>query len=145
MFSAKVSVVKSLMVLGKSLILAASIASAQANPINDPRFFEYRSGDLSTRLLDLSFGWFKSLDEKQKTAYYSSINHAVMFAENGQTVSWYENNASGRSTPVMTWPTGSGYCRRIHVQAIAYSVEKTMSATACFNNAHENWAWMTDK
>ncbi len=132
------------MVVGKLLILA-NINLASANGINDPRFFEYRSGDLSSRLLDLSFGWFKTLDDRQRTAYYSSINHAVMFAENGQTVTWYENNASGRSTPVMTWPTGSGYCRRIHVQVIAYSTEKTMSATACFDNAHENWRWSTDK
>lgn len=132
------------MVVGKLLILA-NINLASANNINDPRFFEYKSGDLPSRLLELSFGWFKTLDNQQRIAYYSSINHAVMFAENGQTVTWYENNASGRSTPVMTWPTGSGYCRRIHVQVIAYSTEKTMAATACFDNAHENWRWATDK
>jgi surface antigen len=68
-----------------------------------------------------------------------------MMAENGQVVRWYENNASGESVPVMTWPTGSGYCRRIHIQTIAYNTEKTASATACFENANSSWRWLNDK
>jgi len=132
------------MVLGKLLILV-NINLANADTVSDPKFFEYRSGDLSSRLLDISFGWFKTLNDKQRVAYYSSINHAVMFAENGQTVSWYESNASGRTTPVMTWPNGSGFCRRMHIQAIAHGTEKTMSATACFDNAQDNWYWASGK
>jgi len=40
-----------------------------------------------------------------------------------------------------TWPSGAGYCRRLHVQAIAYNVEKTMRATACFNDVDNRWTW----
>jgi surface antigen len=116
-----------------------------ANNISDPRFFEYRSGGFINRLNDVAFGWFKKLDPQENDAYQQSLIHAVMMAENGQKVRWYKNNASGYAVPVMTWPTGSGYCRRIHVQAIAHNVEKTMTATACFDNAHENWRWISDK
>jgi surface antigen len=145
MFNARVLAVRSLMVAGKSLILAVSIGTAVAQTnINNPQFFEYRSGGFINRLTDMSFGWFKTLDNEQKEAYHSSVAHAVMAAENGQAVSWYKNDASGVSTPVMTWPTGNGYCRRIHIQTIAYNTQKTMTATACFDNAHTNWRWVRE-
>ena len=131
------------MVVGKlSMLLAAS--PAIANDINDPKFFEYRSGNFVNRLVDVSFGWFKSLDREQKEAYHQSIHHAVMMAENGQRVTWYKNDASGFAAPVFTWPNGNGYCRRIHIQTIAYGMEKTQSATACFDNAHTNWRWIRE-
>ena len=144
MFNAKVSAAKSWMVVGKLLILLTS-TSAFADDISNPKFFEQRSGGFVNRLADLSFGWFKTLDNEQKAAYNQSITHAVMMAENGQKVTWYVNDASGVAVPVMTWPNGRGYCRRIHIQAIAYNVEKTMSATACFENASNTWQWYNDK
>ena len=131
------------MVVGKLSVLLATNASL-ANDINEPRFFEYRAGGFTNRLGDLSFGWFKTLDDDQKESYQQSLSHAVMMAENGQKVSWYKRNASGYAVPVMTWPTGSGYCRRVHIQAIAYSTEKTMTATACFDNAHTDWRWIRE-
>lgn len=131
------------MVVGKLLTLLA-ISPAHANDVAEPRFFEYRSGSFTNRLVDISFGWFKTLDREQKEAYHQSIHHAVMMAENGQMVSWYKNDASGFSIPVMTWPNGNGYCRRIHIQTIAYGMEKIQSATACFDNAHTNWRWVRE-
>jgi hypothetical protein len=143
MFNAKVSAVRSLMVVGKLLMLVA-ISPAQANTVSDPKFFEYRSGGFTNRLVDFTFGWFKTLDSEQKEAHHGAIHHAVMMAENGQRVTWYKNDASGIAVPVMTWPTGNGYCRRVHIQAIAYGVEKTMAATACYDNAHTNWRWIRE-
>jgi surface antigen len=131
------------MVVGKLLMLVA-ISPAQANTVSDPKFFEYRSGGFTNRLVDFTFGWFKTLDREQKESYHSAIHHAVMMAENGQTVTWYKNDASGMAVPVMTWPTGNGYCRRVHIQTIAYGVEKTMTATACYDNAHTNWRWIRE-
>ncbi len=129
------------MVVGKlSMLLAANIALA--GNINNPRFFEYRSESFVNEVIHISFGWFKTLSNEQKSMYSQSLTHAVMFAENGQAVEWYKDNASGYAVPVLTWPNGSGYCRRIHVQAIAHGVEKTMSQTACFDNAHTNWRWI---
>lgn len=131
------------MVVGKLLTLLA-ISPAHAADVSEPRFFEYRSGGFTNRLVDMTFGWFKTLDREQKESYHSTIHHAVMMAENGQRVTWYKNDASGYAVPVMTWPTGNGYCRRIHIQAIAHGIEKTMSATACFDNAHTNWRWIRE-
>ena len=141
MFRGKVSVVKSLMVVGKLSILLAT-SPALSSDISNPRFFEYRSGNFSNNLIDLTFGWFRTLDDDQKEHYQRSLMHAVMVAENGEKVSWYKRDASGFAVPVHTWPTGSGYCRRVHIQAIAHSKEKTMSATACYDNAHDNWRWV---
>jgi len=114
-----------------------------ANNVDNPRFFDYRGGPVASELLNIAFGWFKTLDDDQKSAYYQSITHAVMYAENGQKVEWYQGNASGYSLPVMTWPNGSGYCRRIYIQAIAYNTERTMHRTACFNN-NTKWQWVRE-
>lgn len=127
------------MVVGKLLML---LAASPVYAVQDPKFFDYKSSTVIGRFLDMSFGWFKTLDEEQKSAYHQSIVHALMYAENGQAVTWYKNDASGVSVPVMTWPTGSGYCRRLHIQAIAHGVQKDLSTTACFDNAHSNWTWM---
>jgi surface antigen len=128
------------MVAGKLLILTAS-SPAFANDINDPKFFNYRSGSFSNRLADLSFGWFKTLNTEQKIAYNQAMTHALMYSDNGQTVRWYKNDASGMAVPSATWSSGNGYCRRLYVQAIAHGVEKTMKATACFNEADNRWTW----
>lgn len=128
------------MVVGKLLILTAT-SPALANDIADPKFFNYRSGNWSNRLVDMTFGWFKTLDEEQKIAYNQAITHAVLYADNGEPVRWYKNDASGIAMSSATWPSGAGYCRRVHVQAIAYGVEKTMRATACFNDVDNRWTW----
>ena len=144
MFNVKVSAVNGWMVVGKLLILLAVSLNAAAVEAEEPRFFNYRSGGFVNRLSDLTFGWFKTLDTEQKAAYTQSVTHAVMFAENGQPVTWYMNDASGVAVPVMTYPTGNGYCRRVYIQAIAYNVEKTMAATACFENNTDNWHWIRE-
>ena len=131
------------MVLGKLLILLLASSPVQAD-VNNPKFFEYRSGPLLGEIINVSFGWFKTLDDEQKAVYYQSITHAVMYAENGQRVEWYQGNASGYAMPVMTWPNGSGYCRRVYIQAIAYNTERTMQRTACFENPHRKWRWMRE-
>jgi len=128
------------MVVGKCLILTAS-SSVLANEIDNPRFFEYRSGAWTNRLVDVTFGWFKTLDDEQKIAYNQAITHAVLYAENGQPVRWYKNDASGTAMPSATWPSGAGYCRRIYIQAIAYGTEKNMKATACLNEVDNRWTW----
>jgi surface antigen len=139
MFKGAASVAKGWTVLGKLLILLTS-TPVLATDINNPKFFDYRNGPPVGELINIAFGWFKTLDNDQKSAYYQSITHAVMYAENGQKVEWYQGNASGYALPVMTWPNGSGYCRRMYIQAIAYNTERIMHRTACFNN-NTKWQW----
>jgi surface antigen len=129
------------MVLGKLSILLGT-SPVLSSEINDPRFFNYKSGSFVNELTTITFGWSKKLSEEQKSSYYQSLTHAVMYAENGERVEWYKGDAGGFAVPVMTWPTGDGYCRRMYVQAIAYNIEKNMAATACFSNASTNWRWV---
>ena len=143
MFNVKALVVKSLMAVGKLSILAV-ISTASASSIDNPKFFEYKSGSFSNRLAAVTFGWFRKLDDDQNDAYQQAITHAVMFADNGRRVEWSRGDANGYAVPVMTWPTGSGFCRRIHTQIIAFSMVKNLSQTACFSNASSNWRWMPE-
>jgi surface antigen len=111
----------------------------------NPKFFNYKSNTIVSRIVDFTFGWNKSLDDEQQAAYHQSIVHALEYAENGDRVSWYENDASGYSVPVLTWPSNNGYCRRLHLNVIAYNVQKAMSVSACYNNTSTNWTWYSDK
>ena len=126
------------MVLGKSLILA--INTAVADEFN-PKFTEYTSNSVVDRAVEFSFGWFKKLDDEQLAVYHQSITHALLYAEHGQKVRWYKNNASGYSVPVMTWPSSNGYCRQLHLNAIAYNKQRSMSVKACYNNTATDWTW----
>lgn len=132
------------MVVGKLLILLSGSA-VYADSVNDPRFYSYSGSGFVNRLADVTFGWFKRLDADQLAEYNQAVTHAVMFAENGQAVRWYRKDASGYAVPVHTWPTGSGYCRRIHIETIAYSQKKTKTATACHSNTSSDWRWVSDK
>lgn len=114
---------------------------ADTSNIEEPRFFNYRSGTFSNRLADATFGWFKTLDDEQKLAYNQAITHAVLYADNGEPVRWYKKDASGIVYPSATWPSGAGYCRRIYIQTIAYGVEKNVKATACLNDVDNRWTW----
>jgi len=132
------------MVAGKLLILLSG-SVAYADTLDKPKFYSYSGTEFINRLADITFGWFKSLDPDQLAEYNQAITHAVMFAENGQRVSWYRKDASGFAVPVHTWPTGSGYCRRIHIETIAFNQKKTKTATACFSNSSDKWRWVSDK
>lgn len=129
------------MVLGKLLILICS-TPALADNINNPRFFEYNGTTFANRLADVTFGWFRTLDDDQMEQYQQSLIHALLVADNGKSVSWYKRDASGVATPVLTWPNGNGYCRRVYVSVIAYNVQKNFQSTACYDNAHRNWRWI---
>ena len=146
MFRSAESVVKNLMALGKSLILASVIStSAIANDVWNPKFFEYNSNGVVSRAIEFSFGWNKKLSEEQKLAYHQSVIHALEYADNNQKVKWYRDNASGYTVPVMTWPKSDGYCRRLHINVIAFNKQKAMSVTACYNNMASNWTWYSGK
>jgi surface antigen len=130
------------MALGKSLILALLISTnALAEDAFNPKFFDYTSNSVMTRIVEFSFGWNKKLNDIQRSAYHQSIVHALEYADNGDKVKWYKNNASGYSVPVMTWQSNGGYCRRLHLSVIAHNKHKSMAITACYSNLNSNWTW----
>ena len=131
------------MVVGKSLILLSG--SVWADETVDPKFFEYKTSNVVGRATELSFGWFKTLNEFEKDAYEQSIAHALLYTENGQKVRWVEGRASGQTTAVMTWPVSDGYCRRLHIYANAYGVDRSMATTACFSDITGTWQWHPNK
>lgn len=128
------------MAVGKLLILLAT-NPAHATGVDDPRFYQYRGGDFTNRLGNVVFGFFKRLDDEELSAYHSSVMHALMAAENGEPVVWYRGRANGVAVPAITYPTGSGYCRQIHIQVTKYGVTNTFSRTGCYQNAVDNWQW----
>ena len=94
MFSEKVSVAKNWMVVGKLLILAVISMPVYAE-VDDPKFFSFTGSTWTNRLVEMTFGWFKTLDDEQKLSYNQAITQALEYADNGQVVRWYKNDASG--------------------------------------------------
>ena len=125
------------------MLSVGNISNAEAQSINieNPRFFELVNGSLDQKILNLSFGWFKTLDPEQKKAYLSSIAIALEEANPGQFVKWYENNASGSVRVAWLLPDSIGYCKRLHIEAIAYNTQKNFQVTACFNDVDNRWRW----
>lgn len=108
-------------------VLIANTAIAQ----EEPRFFEARGRNDSVRFVQMTFGYFRTLDDEQKRKYNGSINFAVERLNAGETVNWYENNASGTVTVLYVENLTAGYCKTMLIQAIAYGVEKRMTAKGC--------------
>lgn len=125
------------------MLLVGNMSSVNAQTIDivNPKFFENVNGSLADKVLNVSFGWFKSLDDEQKRAYHSSIAIALEEANPGQYVKWYENNASGTVRVAWLLPDSIGYCKRLHIEAIAYSTQKNFQVTACFNDVDKRWRW----
>jgi len=125
------------------VLWVGNTSTSNANPINieNPRFFNHVNGPLVDQLVNLSFGWFKTLDSAQKKAYFSSIAIALEEANPGQIVKWYQNDASGAVRVVWLLPDSVGYCKRLHIETIAYSTQKIAQATACFNEVDNRWWW----
>ncbi|MCA1806809.1 MAG: hypothetical protein LC687_02935 [Actinobacteria bacterium] len=124
-------------------LLIAISSPLYASDVNNPTFYSYSGGSFTNRLVNMSFGFFRKLNNYQLEAYNQAVSHAVMMADNGERVQWYQGDASGFAMPVYTYPTHSGgYCRQIHIQVIAYNMEKTLSETACLNASNNNWQWV---
>ena len=133
------------MVVGKSLTLVILLTSIARADVFNPRFDTYTSGSAVGDFLNITFGWFKKLDDEQLDRYHSSIIHALEYAELEQRVTWYSKDASGFAVPVAEWPTGSGYCRQLHIEVIAYNQRKTKSVRSCYNSMTEYWTWYKGK
>ena len=145
MSSAQVLVANALMAVGKLSILILFSINVHANNAMNPSFFKYDSGSFTNTVKVLTFGWFRTLDDNEKHAYYSAINHALFAADDGEHVRWNQGRAWGVAMPAVSWSTGGGYCRRLHIQATKYDVTKTMSRTACYQNGLNHWTWFSDK
>lgn len=99
---------------------------------DEPRFFEANGRNDSIRTLQMFFGnIFNRLDDEQRRKYNGSINFAVERLNAGETVNWYENNASGSVTVLYVDNQTAGYCKTMLIQAIAHGVEKRMTAKGC--------------
>ncbi len=123
------------------LVMSTSITNASTVTIEDPKFYSEVNGRFLKQILNVSFGWFKGLDNEQKEAYYSSIILALEEAQPGQFARWYKNNASGIVRVAWQIPQNGSVCKRLHISLIAYDTTKNMQTTACFNEADNRWTW----
>lgn len=125
------------------MLLAGNTSNADAQSINieNPRFFELVNGPLENKILNFSFGWFKTLNADQRKAYLGSIAIALEEANPGQFVRWYESDASGSVRVAWILPDSIGFCKRLHIETIAYNTQKNFQVTACFNDVDNRWRW----
>lgn len=123
------------------LLVTSTSTNADTINIENPKFYEDINGPLLERIINVSFGWFKGLDQEQKSAYYSSLILALEEVQPGQFSRWYKNNASGTVRVAWQYPRNGSLCKRLHISLIAYDTEKNMQTTACFNDIDNRWQW----
>lgn len=124
------------------LLVTNTSINAQTINIENPRFYnELHGGNTLHHILNISFGWFKTLDKEQKEAYHSSIVVALEEAQPGQFARWYKNDASGVVRVAWQEPRNGSICKRLHISLIAYSTVKEVQSTACFNEVDNRWSW----
>ena len=141
MLLSKVFRVSALMALGKLLTLTFLINSASVNAdMTNPRF-SFDAGRFTNNLAVVTFGWFRTLDEQEKSAYYASIMQALFTADEGELVVWYKGTANGAVRVVATYPTGNGYCRRLQISVSDFGKTKQFSPTACLQQGINAWTW----
>jgi hypothetical protein len=109
--------------------------------IASPRFINEVDGGVARQVFHQTFGWFKTLDKEQKSAYYSSIGTALFDAQPGQFVRWYDGDASGIVYVAWQEPRNAGLCKRLHIDTVAYNNSQKVQATACFNTVENTWQW----
>jgi surface antigen len=110
-----------------------------------PNYYDYGRGDAFGFLAGLVVGGYYSLNESQKAAHTEAIITALKDAELGQKVTWRLGDVGGYATPVATFPSSQGYCRRVHVYLFNSKKTNALSKTACFENSSESWRWISDK
>lgn len=123
------------------LVTSISTTNAQVINIDNPRFYNDVNGPAARQIFNVSFGWFKTLDDEQKSAYYSTIAIALDEVQPGQFVRWYKNDASGFVRVAWQIPRDGSVCKRLHLETIAHGVRKNTQATACFNEVDNTWTW----
>lgn len=129
------------MITMAALLVMNTSTNAQTINIENPRFYQDVSGSNLRQILNISFGWFKTLDNDQKEAYYSSMILALEEAQPGQSARWYRNNASGTVRVAWQEPRNGSVCKRLHISVIAHDLLKNMQTTACFNEVDNTWSW----
>lgn len=123
------------------LLVSSMSINAQVIDIENPKFYDSIDGSVFERIINVSFGWFKGLDDEQKAAYYSSLILALEEAQPGQFTRWYKNNASGSVRVAWQLPKNGALCKRLHISLIAHNRQKDMQTTACFNDTDNRWYW----
>lgn len=110
-----------------------------------PDFYDYGKGDATGIIVGSLFGGFYSLSEIEKEAHSQAVTTALNQANLGQRVVWRLGKTQGYAMPVATFPSSQGYCRRIHIYIATAKRDRTVSKTACFENASNRWNWISDK
>lgn len=124
-----------------ALLVTSTSIKAQTIDIENPRFYNDVNGASLNKILNLGFGWWRTLDDEQKEAYYSSMILALEEAQPGQFSRWYRKEASGTVRVAWQEPRSEGICKRLHISVIAYNMQKNIQTTACFNELDNRWAW----
>ena len=103
------------------------------------------TSNVITNFLIASLGGQRDLTDDQKDVYHKSLLVALKDAKNSESVSWSHSGAWGNTTPVVTYPQNSGYCRVLHVDIHYKNLRKVLSPKACYNSSTNSWVWYEGK
>jgi len=110
------------------LLLSTTIFTTSVNAEN-----------LFSRTKTVAFGWFEKLDEAQMNSYLSSLQQAILYADNGEAVHWSKNKAWGLTRILHTDSNSRGYCRTMYIEINAFKKQKSDVHKYCYVNSTGRW------
>jgi surface antigen len=141
--------VKSLTVLGKLLILTATVLSAGC-ATNSP----YQSASTKFAVTELerssgsvTFGlnlykWYsQKLNDSQAQKQTMAVHNALE-SDYGTVYNWYDGNAKGSVKAVHGYPQGSGFCRVVFSEVTVGYETRSFQETACKETGHPGWRFV---
>ena len=137
--------VKSLMVLGKSLTVAIFISStAHANSWNKP---VYQTEIYSTSVPSLIFNtyrnFFSRLNKEDSLKHQQSVFHALNRLDNGEVTTWYSYDGyhTGQVQVVATTTMNGEMCRRLYSVITLKSDQRSFEEWACYKTNTNTWVF----
>lgn len=150
-----VTYVKSLMAVGKSLIILSSIALLSAcnttgNYNNSASTYasvhdDYQNVNGSMVLAMNYFKWSTHrMDKHDRKRQEQAVFFALNNLQNGEVTNWYngDTGASGKVRVAMSYPQGSGYCRVLHSEIYYNGKARNFQETACINAVDNSWRFV---
>lgn len=148
--------VKSLTVVGKSLIILSSVLLLSACGTTAGNYNNSKSTYASVHdnyqnangSMVLALNYMKWSANRMNVHDRKRQEQAVFFAlnnlKNGEVTNWYngDTGAQGKVRVAMSYPQGSGYCRVLQSEIYYNGKARNFQETACINAVDNSWRFV---
>ncbi len=135
---------KSMMVLGKLLMVVTFINPAYADSWNKPIYQNELAPISSGNIIYNTYrNLFSRLNKEDSLKHQQAVFFALNRLDNGETSTWYSEDGyrTGRATVMLTATLNGETCRRVFSVITLKSEQRSFEEWACFKTNTNTWAF----